>query len=110
MRITGDYKKNKMQSGTSTLREATENAPTTTGFYTIILETEKVYMGVAEKGLRQEFIELYNGFHLDGETASVKIYENRDNIVVDWAEEYSVENAKEYVEKVVSTEQLAWNK
>ncbi len=110
MRITGDYKKNKMQSGTSTLREASEEAPKTPGFYTIILQTEKVYMGVAESGLREEFIRLYNGFHLDAETASVKIYENRDNIVVDWVEEYSLENAKEYVDKVVATEQFAWNK
>lgn len=108
MRITSDYKKNKMKSGQSSLKEASENAPRTKGFYTLLMDDEKLIMKVAENGLREEFIKLYNGFHLEGLDSDIKVYENRDKIIVDWVEEYSLEDAKEYVEKVVSTEEFKW--
>lgn len=107
MRISKELGRKKMQTGVSTLKEACEDTPRTTGFYTLLMDGKKLLIKVAEKSLREEFITLYNGFHLDGDVET-KIYENRDNITVDWSEEHDLKDAEIYVKKVKETEEFEW--
>ena len=107
MRIAPDIKKSKMQSGKQTLKEASEKAPRTTGYFTLLVNDEKVYIAVAEEGLREEFIKLYNGFHIEGDT-DTKIYENRSDIIADWMEEHSLDKAREVVEEAKKAEKFSW--
>lgn len=107
MRITKNLTRKKMQSGISSLKEACEKAPKTTGFYILSKEEEKLIIKVAKNSLREEFISLYNGFHLKGDIET-KVYENRENIIAEWFEEYNLEDAEEYVKKANETDEFKW--
>ncbi|OHW62950.1 hypothetical protein EUAN_07340 [Andreesenia angusta] len=110
MRIFDYFKNEKKTAGSAPLAEAVEKAPKLKGFYIIEIGQEKKYIGIAENGLREKFIDLYSGLHLEGDTIAINAYENRDKIIVHWVEENSEEKAKEYIDKFTNTYELDWLK
>lgn len=110
MRIFDYFKKENKIAGSAPLEEAIESAPKHRGFYIITIDSDKKYIGLAEDGLREKFIELYSGLKLDSDPVGINAYENRDKIIVHWVEESSMEDAQKYVDKFESTYDLEWAK
>lgn len=110
MRIFDYFKKEKKTAGSAPLSEAIEKAPKHKGFYIIEIDQDKKYIGTAENGLKEKFIDLYSGLHLDENQMAISAYENRDSIIVHWVEETSDEKAAEYIEKFKETYELDWMK
>lgn len=89
------------------LYEATKSAPNSMGCYKIYCKGLK-YVGKAEDGIRKRFVQYYNGTTAHYPSA-IKIYENRDEITVNWVELQSREQCREVEAKWIRELDPEWN-
>lgn len=108
MRIISFFDKKEKKSWKGRLSDAVANSSLKKGLYIITMNTQKKYAGYSDNGLKQTFIELYNGMHMDTDVKRIDIYENRDKIEVYWIEEPSLQAAKDYVTELGNEMNIIW--
>lgn len=108
MRIVNFFDKKEKKSWKGRLSDAVSNASLKTGLYIITMNNEKKYAGYSDKGLKQTFIELYNGMHMDRDVNLIDIYENRDKIEVYWIEEPSIGASRQYISELEDGSKFIW--
>lgn len=91
------------------LSEATEVAPNSMGCYKIFCKGSLKYVGKAEDGIRNRFVQYCNGTWAD-DSSAVKIYENRHIITVSWVELKTREECRETEAKWIEELKPLWNK
>jgi excinuclease UvrABC nuclease subunit len=93
----------------TSLKDATKVAPNSMGCYKLFCNGSLKYVGKAEDGIRKRFVQYYNGTTAHYSSA-IKIYENRDNITVNWVILQSREQCREVEAKWIRDLEPEWNR
>ena len=95
-------------SGRMSLEQAKKEAPNNMGCYKIYLSGSLKYVGKAEDGIRKRFVQYYNGTTAHY-TSGRLIYENRDNITVEWKVLSSREECRRTEREWIDSYAPEWN-